>query len=356
MTRLMTFIDGTWLYSNTNTLAETYGDPGYRVDYGRLQDVLVDRASDMIGGVSVDAVRTHLFGSYAKNCDPVDEEHVRRRLDFFRHLERNYHYEVETYAVDFHGRRLRKSDRDPNDAFTPKEKCVDIALASAMVQMASIDAFDVAIAVIGDRDFIPALQRVRSLGKRVVITSIASSCSHEIADPYDRQRVKDTDIVWLDTLLEDIKVRHEKHRLECQSPTHSGPREVWTQFYPRRGQKFYCDSCREKYMEEQGSNGFTTGPSAISQEVMSRSQVGDKLEGVITSVRLDKRYAFARSTDGEDFFVHESDLASGVDLDMLSESVRVAFQVVEVPGTTKPGGRANGLTMLDQAVGLAVNW
>jgi hypothetical protein len=63
MTRAMTFIDGTWLYSNTGTLAENYGDPSFRVDYGRLQDVLTEIVRETFGGLPVDAVRTHLFGS-----------------------------------------------------------------------------------------------------------------------------------------------------------------------------------------------------------------------------------------------------------------------------------------------------
>ena len=44
-------------------------------------------------------------------------------------------------------RRLRRTDRDPNDTFEPKEKCVDIALATSMLFNAAMaNAYDVAIA------------------------------------------------------------------------------------------------------------------------------------------------------------------------------------------------------------------
>ena len=137
-----------------------------------------------MGGAEIDVVRTHLFGSYAANYDLRDDEAVQRWLDFFDRLKEEYHYEVELFPVNFMGRRLRKIDRAIDDPFEPKEKCVDISLATAMMYYAAIpSAYDVGVAVIGDRDFAPMLQTVRKLGKRVSIASIKGSCSPEFADP-----------------------------------------------------------------------------------------------------------------------------------------------------------------------------
>jgi hypothetical protein len=65
--------------------------------------------------------------------------------------------------------------------------------------------YDIAIAVIGDQDFVPVLQHVRRLGKRVAIASIKavdekghSPCYRGYDDRANANRVKDFDIIWLD--------------------------------------------------------------------------------------------------------------------------------------------------------------
>jgi len=82
--KIMLFIDGTWLYSNTPRLAGSYGKGDFQVDFGRLPRVLAEEVSRQVGPIEVDIVRTYLFGSYASNYDLRDEEAVQRRLDFFR--------------------------------------------------------------------------------------------------------------------------------------------------------------------------------------------------------------------------------------------------------------------------------
>src|SRR5437899_11811370 len=105
------------------------------------------------------------------------------------------------------GRRLRRQDRDPNDSFEPKEKCVDISLATSMLYFAAIPyAYDIAIGVVGDQDFKPVLQHVRRLGKRVAIASIKGCCAPEFADPADEARVKDFDIIWMDNFLDELEL------------------------------------------------------------------------------------------------------------------------------------------------------
>src|SRR5437899_1040965 len=146
------------------------------------------------------------------------------------------------------GRRLRRQDRDPNDSFEPKEKCVDISLATSMLYFAAVpQAYDIAITVIGDQDFKPVLQHVRRLGKRVAIASIRDSCAPELADSRDEARVKDFDVIWLDDLVEKLELKYERHQLQCEGPAHKGNRLVWTTFHPRKGQRFYCDACREEF-------------------------------------------------------------------------------------------------------------
>ena len=248
MAKVMLFIDGTWLYASTPKLAETYGKPDYHVDFGLLPRVLAEEVGKQLGSLEVDVVRTYLFGSYAANYDLGDDDVAQRRRDFFSMLKEEYHYEIELFPINFRGRRLRKSDRDPTDPFEPKEKCVDIALATSMLFLAAMPhVYDVAIAVLGDQDFKPVLQHVRQLGKRVAIASIKGSCSPDLADPTDEARVKDFDIIWLDDLIQRLELKYERVQRSCESPHHKGDRRVWTTFRPRKGQKFYCDDCRAEF-------------------------------------------------------------------------------------------------------------
>jgi hypothetical protein len=160
-------------------------------------------------------------------------------------LKKEFHFEVETFPVNYRGRHIRKEDRDPCDAFKPKEKCVDICLATSMLYFAAIpQAYDLAIAVLGDQDFVPMLQFVRRLGKRVAIASVKGACSERLCDPRDEAKVRDYEIIWLDDLLGELELKFERKQRSCESQYHRGDRKVWTEFRPGKGGKFYCDDCR----------------------------------------------------------------------------------------------------------------
>lgn len=339
MIKFMLFIDGTWLYSNTPRLVEASGEPGFQLDFGKLPRVLGHEVARQLGHDEFTIVRTHLFGSYADNLDPRDQEPVQRRLGFFSLLRQQHRYEVEAFPINFRGKRLRKSDRDPNDPFEPKEKCVDIALATSMLFNASMpNAYDVAIAVLGDQDFKPVLQSVRRLGKRVAIASVQGACAAELSDPGDRERVRDLEIIWLEDLLPALARRYEPHVLECQSPSHRGDRRVQTTYYPRRGERFYCEACRETFLRTRHES-VENGNGEVRTAVWA--PVGTSLAGRVVHKRMDKSYGFIRvegcgSWDGPEYFFHESDIVDGTEFAGLAEGELVAFEVKAEP----PEGKA----------------
>jgi len=346
MIKMMLFIDGTWLYSNTPRLAGSYGKGDFQVDFGRLPRVLAEEVSRQLGPVEVDVVRTYLFGSFASNCDARDDEAVKRRLDFFSLLKEEYHYELEIFPINFRGRRLRRADRDPKDPFEPKEKCVDIALATSMLYFAAIPyTYDVAIAVIGDQDFKPVLQHVRRLGKRVAIASIRESCTPEFADPRDEARVKDFDIIWLDDLLHRLELKYERHQLECQSPTHGGERKVWTTFYPRKGQKFFCDVCRTEFVQQKqdAPAGFASSPSTLVPPLDLNGEIpaGQELNGVVKKKMADRGYGFIQAEDGRDYFFHCTDVQTELAFEEIQEGLHVKFSIKQAPGSDKAGAAQN---------------
>lgn len=354
MIKFMLFIDGTWLYSNTSRLVEASGEPGFVLDFGKLPRVLAEEVGRRLGHDEWTVVRTHLFGSYAANVDPRDHEPVERRLNFFAMLRQQHHYEVEAFPIEYRGKRLRRTDRDPGDSFEPKEKCVDIALATSMLFNAAMsNAYDVAIAVLGDQDFKPVLQNVRRLGKRVAIASINGACSGEYTDPADRARVRDVELLWLEDLLPRLARRYDPHWLECQSPTHKGERRVETTYYPKRGERFYCPTCREEFQRQRevaaasgapagagsGGNGGNGGPHTATE--VRVAPIDTMLMGVVRHKRLDKSYGFIMvdgcgEYDGAEYFFHESDIADGTKFAELAEGTVVDFLVKAEP----PAGKA----------------
>lgn len=352
MIKFMLFIDGTWLYSNTPRLVEASREPGFVLDFGKLPQVLAAEVAKQLGHTEYTVVRTHLFGSYADHVDPRDQVPVQRRLHFFSMLRQQHHYEVEAFPVDFRGKRLRKSDRDPSDGFEPKEKCVDIALATSMLFSAAMpNAYDVAIAVLGDQDFKPVLQSVRRLGKRVALASIQGACSGEYSDLADRARVRDVDLIWMEDLLPGLARRYEPHTLECQSPTHEGDRRVSTTYYPKRSEKFYCPACRDMFARQRyeraaagapAGNGSPAANGVGPSEGASHWAPADTLlSGVVKHRRMDKSYGFIQvdgcgEWDGAEYFFHESDLTDGTRFGELAEGTIVDFEVKAEP----PPGKA----------------
>lgn len=352
MIKFMLFIDGTWLYSNTSRLVEASGEPGFVLDFGRLPRVLAEEVGRRLGHDEWTVVRTHLFGSYAANADVRDREPVERRLNFFTMLRQQHHYEIEAFPIEFRGKRLRRTDREPGDAFEPKEKCVDIALATSMLFNASMaNAYDVAIAVIGDQDFKPVLQSVRRLGKRVAIASINGACSGEYSDPADKARVRDVELLWLEDLLPRLARRYDPHFLDCQSPTHKGERRVETTYYPKRGEKFYCPACREEFSRQRdaalaaGGNGANAPGNGGASESATYAPPDTTLMGVVKHKRMDKSYGFIMVDgcgpfDGAEYFFHETDIADGTRFAELAEGTYVDFQVkAESPAGKAPPAR-----------------
>lgn len=350
MAKVMLFIDGTWLYSNMPRLADSYFRPDFHIDFGKLPHVLTSALAAQMGrdaGVELDLARTYLFGSYAANYDLRDDDAVQRRRDFFDMLKEDFHYEVETYPINFRGRRLRGVDRDAADNFEPKEKCVDIALATTMVHLASVaNAYDIAIGVLGDEDFRPALQLVRRLGKRVAIASIKTSCSPALSDPRDEARVKDFDIIWLDDLRGELELKYEPHMLECESPIHRGERKVWTTFHPRRGKKFYCDACRAEFVRQKDEQRELVSSGVENSEgngvhESEPTNIGQTMTGRVARRFADKGYGFLLGADGRSYFFHVTDIADGLDFSTIDEGWQLDFEVKRHPSGDKAGAAAN---------------
>ncbi len=346
MAKLMLFIDGSWLYSNSGRLAENYGKKEFQIDFGKLPHILAREVGKQLGPTEVDIVRTYLFGSYPTNYDLRDDDSVQRRLDFYSMLKEEYHYELETFPINFRGRRIRRADRDPKDPFEAKEKCVDISLATSVMYFAAIPhAYDIAIAVIGDRDFSPVLYHVRLLGKRVAIASIKNSCPNEFSDPCDEARLKDFDIIWVDDLLHEVERKFERRQLLCESPLHKGDRKVWTTIQLRKGRKFYCDDCKAEHSKQKAEavKEFVSSQveSISPSETLQSEETSRCLTGTVVKKVSDRGFGFIKTPDQKSYFFHFTDLASGQDFEKMQEGGKVIFEIEKEPSMDKAGTAKN---------------
>lgn len=290
MIKAMLFVHGTWLNAHTPRLGRLYGRPDFQIDFKRLPGLLAEEIGRRSEPALIDLFRSHYFGSFAENYDARDTYAVQRRQAFFAELRAENQFEVEAFAVDYQGRRLRRQDRAPDDDYTPAERCVDVALSVAVMRYAMMpNALDLAVLLVGDADFVPLLQEVRRLGKRAAVVSIEGACASELVDPINQFGVRDFDVIWLNDLLNRI----EKWRTR---PTRSEPEPA--------------------------------DPDGMA---------GTLLRGRVKTVIRERGYGFITADDGSDYFFHANTLGQGLEFATLTIDLPVMFEVRTGPSPTRAG-------------------
>ncbi|KAL3921422.1 MAG: hypothetical protein SGPRY_004910, partial [Prymnesium sp.] len=192
--RTMIFIDGTWLYYSLYEgrpgcpLRKKFGSDwkySHRVAFEQLPAMIAKSVHQQLLDYSqvqrfVEVVRTVVFTSAR-----ADTHAKSYRMRMFQRMEEaNFEVHMST-TVGL------------------QEKCVDIALAVEMMHYASVEgAYDCAVLVTGDKDFMPALSRIRQKGKQVAICSMRNCCSRELLLP--SSRVRDFDPVWIEDHLDEF--------------------------------------------------------------------------------------------------------------------------------------------------------
>jgi cold shock CspA family protein/uncharacterized LabA/DUF88 family protein len=326
----MLFIDGSWLYRCRVILRQEVADPHYVIDYKKLPRVLVAKAREALSITDADLVRTFFFASIPENYDARDTDEVARRREFYDMLKEEFHFETEILPIDFRRRRVRREDRELSDSFTPEEKRADVALACAMLYYAAApSAYDVAVPVIGDDDYVPALQYVRRLGKRVVVASVRGSCSDAYTDPVDTLRVRDGDTMFLNDLLEDLRLEYTLVTVQCESPEHIGARTFQTRYRPRPGERVYCEDCRNRFSQHRAEAEAELN-QPLPTDVVEMAEPGF-IVGRIANIITERGFGFIRSEDGRTYFFHMTALR-GLNFQELHERQIVQFRPTEEPG------------------------
>ncbi len=188
-------------------------DESLRVDYDRLA-VWITAAVGGPGGVFCGA---YYYVGISADAPPLVE-------GFLKGLELRPGYFVRREP------RVRRSGRCPAcglDYEYTTEKRVDTRLVAELIQYAANGAFDAAVLVSGDDDFVPAVEAVNALGKRVwVATWSAEELSSDL-------RVRCFGQLRLSEGLADFRV--ERPRIAERERVGAGPRfDARVPFRPAR--------------------------------------------------------------------------------------------------------------------------
>ena len=299
--RCMTFIDGSWLYHNQEMLTKAYGG-AYKLDFGKINTVALRYLRQQYGRnlqwevPYFDLVRTYYYASVPANVHPDDLPKLEDQRNFYSILSDSLGFELVLHEIDFRGHYMAMEDRlklEGEANFLPKERTIDMALGTTMLYFAAINAFDVAIAVLGDSDYQPALDRVRQLGKRVLIFAIEGSASYDYLYPKPNSRYSDFPTILFQSYLEELRLipRGERERpvyryhcARCGKPFESTYKAPPRQNMYCSEHRIYKDRSNGSTGDDQAQNGDAVGDyvEQASDEVSKESDSG-KDTGEVTS-------------------------------------------------------------------------
>ena len=317
--RIQLFIDGTWLTKNRGVFARGEGREVV-LDFKSLPAVVAAKAAAALGSSEYSLTETHFFGSIPVNYDPQDKDLVNKQRAFYGILRDLCRYNVEIYPLDFKGNRIQKEDRK---YFTPKEKEVDGALGTALVDGAATDAFDTAICVLGDLDHMPAVVRARKHGKKIVLASVGGSCSKA----YVAGDTIDAPILWLEGFFSEIELHKT---IVCAAAYHPAvrTREFTAPVKSAIGESCYCELCAKLALKLRLLEGKGAPVAAIPAPQTS-------VEGIVTKVVPNKGFGFITAR-GQRYFFHVSDLV-GMAWASVKCGMSVMFDIGNAPSADRAG-------------------
>lgn len=99
------------------------------------------------------------------------------QTDFYRFLKEQLRWEICLYEL---GQKTQKCSACGNRERLPAEKGVDVGLATKMLILGFSKAYETAILVSGDKDYLETVKFVKNLGLRVEIISWSASLSPDL--------------------------------------------------------------------------------------------------------------------------------------------------------------------------------
>ena len=117
-----------------------------------------------------------------------------------------------------------------------REKCVDIQLAVDMLYYATVpDAYDVALLLTGDKDFLPAVVRCRQKGRRVGLISMRSAASQSFTDT---PNLLDYNTIWIEDYIDEwVREMTPEQKAETQPSNYENRKGILHSSPPHQSQQ-----------------------------------------------------------------------------------------------------------------------
>jgi uncharacterized LabA/DUF88 family protein len=155
---------------------------------------------------------SNIFKGFQKYNIQVDYEKLKTIITRGRKLDAIYLYEGVVYPMSPEKKRwyeqlsarsgyIIEASFDKIVRSGAIEKKVDIKIAIDVVSLAFEDAYDTAVLVTGDGDFLPVVKRVKELDKNVEIWAFKYSLANALKEQLEEDR-----IFYIDDLLNKIKL------------------------------------------------------------------------------------------------------------------------------------------------------
>jgi uncharacterized LabA/DUF88 family protein len=152
----------------------------WRVDFRKLTDALMQNSQIW---------QTYFFASEE---DPPNAD----QTSLYKYLKLALHFEVHLYPLR---KRQMRCNSCGNDWSSYSEKAAAVGMAATLVSLAYNNAFDSAILVTGDSDFLEPIRLVKALGKRVELAAWRDSIAQDL------EMEASGDIFYLDEHRNDLE-------------------------------------------------------------------------------------------------------------------------------------------------------
>lgn len=137
-------------------------EEGWKIDWHKFASYLEENG---------EIWQTYFFASY---LEPMASE----QEAFFVFLKEELRWELKLYSL---GKRTVSCRNCGHTATQSVEKGVDVGIATRMLTLAMNQAYETAILVAGDRDYLETVQFIKGLGMRVEIISWREGLSDDLA-------------------------------------------------------------------------------------------------------------------------------------------------------------------------------
>ncbi|MFX1242268.1 MAG: NYN domain-containing protein [Promethearchaeota archaeon] len=155
---------------------------------------------------------SNIFKGFRKFNVKVDYEKLKQVITRDRELQNIFLYEGAIYPLSPEKKKWykalsKKSGYIINTSFDKivlndaVEKKVDIKIAIDMISLAYDDAYDTAVLVSGDGDFLPVVKKIKTLGKDFELWAFKYSLANTLREEVDQRK-----IFYLDDILDKIEI------------------------------------------------------------------------------------------------------------------------------------------------------